>query len=78
MGVRVTQGATVVREPDDELAAVASKSADPTDAYSVATTQRLHSLTAGATYTVTAYYRSTNTNVRAWFDNTFLQITPQY
>ncbi|MFF2570184.1 hypothetical protein [Streptomyces sp. NPDC058084] len=78
MCVRIMQGTTVHRDLDDELAAVASKSADPTDAFSSSTTQRLHSLTAGATYTVTAYYRSTNANVKAWFDNTFIQVTPQY
>ncbi|MET9432963.1 hypothetical protein [Streptomyces sp. NPDC006551] len=78
MGVRVTQGSTVHREVEDELAAIASKSADPTDAFSASTTQRLHSLTPGLTYTVTACYRTSNTNVRAWFDNTFIQVTPQY
>lgn len=78
MCVRITQGATVVREVEDELAAMASKSADPTDAVSVSTTQRLYNLTPGQTYTLTAYYRTTNTNVRAWFDNTFIQVTPQY
>ncbi|GAA2786153.1 hypothetical protein [Streptomyces showdoensis] len=78
MCVRITQGATVVREVEDELAAMASKSADPTDAVSVSTTQRLYNLTPGQTYTVTAYYRTTHTNVRAWFDNTFIQVTPQY
>ncbi|MET9372971.1 hypothetical protein ABZX98_02290 [Streptomyces sp. NPDC002992] len=78
MCVRVTQGTTVHRELEDELAAMASKSADPTDAFSVSSTQRLHSLTPGLTYTVTAYYRTSNTNVRAWFDNTFIQVTPQY
>ncbi|MFE5482085.1 hypothetical protein [Streptomyces sp. NPDC056527] len=78
MCVRVTQGATVHREVEDELAAIASKSADPTDAFSASSTQRLHTLTPGATYTVTAYYRTSNANVRAWFDNTFIQVTPQY
>ncbi|MFI1653947.1 hypothetical protein ACH4ZU_03260 [Streptomyces sp. NPDC020472] len=78
MCVRVTQGTTVVREVDDEYAIVGSKSADPTDAVSISTTQRLSSLTPGATYAITAYYRTTNTNVRAWFDNTFIQVTPQY
>ncbi|MFC9337119.1 hypothetical protein ACFT0G_33550 [Streptomyces sp. NPDC057020] len=78
MCVRITQGATVFREVDDELSAFASKSSSATDAVSVSTTQRLSGLTPGATYTVTAYYRSTNANVRAWFDNSFLQVTPQY
>ncbi|MFI8518969.1 hypothetical protein ACIGEZ_14250 [Streptomyces sp. NPDC085481] len=78
MCVRITQGTAVHRELDDELAACASKSADPTDAVSASTTQRIHSLTPGATYTVTAYYRSSNANVRAWFDNSFIQVTPQY
>ncbi|MEU8758092.1 hypothetical protein [Streptomyces sp. NPDC048659] len=78
MCVRVTQGATLVRELDDELAAISSKSADPTGPASVATTQRLYNLTPGASYTVTSYYRTSNANVRAWFDNTFIQVTPQY
>ncbi|MGW0466847.1 hypothetical protein ACWDX6_16460 [Streptomyces sp. NPDC003027] len=78
MCVRITQGTTVHRELDDELAVMASKSADPTDAFSASTTQRLHSLTPGLTYTVTAHYRTSHSNVRAWFDNTFIQVTPQY
>ncbi|MFI8827089.1 hypothetical protein [Streptomyces sp. NPDC053431] len=78
MALRILQGTTVVRELEDELACVASKSADPTDAVSASTTQRLSGLTPGAVYTVTAYYRTTNANVKAWFDNTFIQVTPQY
>ncbi|MFJ8664541.1 hypothetical protein [Streptomyces sp. NPDC093600] len=78
MCVRITQGNTVHREVEDELAAMASKSADPTDAFSASTTQRIHSMTPGLTYTCTAYYRSSNANVRAWFDNTYIQVTPQY
>ncbi|WP_329117199.1 hypothetical protein [Streptomyces sp. NBC_01353] len=77
MCIRVTQGATLVREVEDELAVKGSKSADPTDGYSVATTQRLSGLTAGATYTLTAHYRSSNTNVKAWFDNCFIRVDPQ-
>lgn len=78
MCVRITQGATVIREVEDELAAMASKSPDPTDAVSVSTVQRLSNLTPGQTYTLTAFYRTSNSNVRAWFDNTYIQVTPQY
>ncbi|WMX45548.1 hypothetical protein RGF97_12735 [Streptomyces roseicoloratus] len=78
MCVRITQGSNVHRELSDELACVGSKSADPTDAVSASTTQRIHTLTPGLTYTVTAYYKTSNANVRAWFDNTFIQVTPQY
>jgi hypothetical protein len=78
MCVRITQGTTVHREVEDELAAMASKSTDTTDAFSASSTQRLHSMTPGLPYTVTAYYRTSSTNVRAWFDNTFIQVTPQY
>ncbi|MFC8504896.1 hypothetical protein ACFU3J_21040 [Streptomyces sp. NPDC057411] len=78
MCVRITQGTTVIREVEDELAAMASRSADPTDASSVSTVQRLYNLTPGQTYTLTAYYRTSNATMRAWFDNTYIQVTPQY
>ncbi|MFF0433072.1 hypothetical protein ACFYU9_12720 [Streptomyces sp. NPDC004327] len=78
MCVRITQGSTVIRDLDDELAAMASKSSSPTAAVSASTTQRLYNLTPGQTYTVTSYYRTSDANVRAWFDNSFIQVTPQY
>ncbi|MER7514780.1 hypothetical protein [Streptomyces sp. NPDC126499] len=78
MGIRVMQGTNVHRELEDELSVVNSRSADAANAVAVSTTQRLHTLTPGATYTVTAYYRTSHANIRAWFDNTFIQVTPQY
>jgi len=78
MGIRVMQGSTVFRDLEDELSVVHSRSADPSSAVSVSTTQRLSGLTAGATYSVTAFYRTSHANIRAWFDNTFIQVTPQY
>ncbi|WP_225802506.1 hypothetical protein [Streptomyces sp. NK15101] len=74
MGVKVTQGSTVHSDVNDSNAVVAASPAN----ISVATTQRLQNLTAGATYTVTAYYRGTNTALQTWFNNTFLQVTPQH
>ncbi|MFF8375067.1 hypothetical protein ACF07V_02875 [Streptomyces sp. NPDC015661] len=74
MGVKVTQGAAVHSDVNDSNAVVAAAPGN----LSVATTQRLQNLTAGATYTVTAYYRGTNTALQTWFNNTFLQVTPQH
>ncbi|MEU7038075.1 hypothetical protein ABZ958_30970 [Streptomyces sp. NPDC046237] len=73
MGVKVTQGATVHRDVSDAYAVVAAAPGN----ISTSTTQRLHTLTPGATYTVTPFYRSSNTALQAWFNNTFVQVTPQ-
>ncbi|MER5887316.1 hypothetical protein ABT160_26155 [Streptomyces sp. NPDC001941] len=78
MCLRLTQDTTVVRDLNDELAVLASKGADATGGISTSTTQRLTGLTPGATYTLTSYYRTSNANLRAWFDNSFIQVTPQY
>ncbi|MFF5975758.1 hypothetical protein ACFY7C_30055 [Streptomyces sp. NPDC012769] len=74
MGVRIMQGTTLYRDNNDSYAVVCQSPGN----ISVSTTQRLHTLTAGATYTVTAYYRTSNTALQAWFDNTFLQVDPQH
>ncbi|GGT88354.1 MULTISPECIES: hypothetical protein [Streptomyces] len=74
MGVRVTQGTTVHRDNSDSYAVVCQSPGN----ISVSTTQRLHTLTVGATYTVTAYYRTTNSALQAWFNNTYLHVVPQH
>ncbi|MGW8768232.1 hypothetical protein ACWGN5_37795 [Streptomyces sp. NPDC055815] len=78
MCLKVTQGSTVVRDLDDELAVKGGRSASPADGVSASTVQRLSGLTPGAPYTLTAFYRTTHANIRAWFDNSFMQVTPQY
>lgn len=75
MGVKITQGTSVHRELDDEFSVMSSVNTGPVSA---STTQRLSNLTPGATYTVTSFYRTSNAAVRAWFDNSFVQVTPQY
>ncbi|MGW2016046.1 hypothetical protein [Streptomyces sp. NPDC001927] len=77
MGVRVTQGATVVRELDDELSVKAARPTEHVDGFSASTTQRLSNLTAGASYTLTAYYRSSDAGLKAWYDNSFIRVDPQ-
>ncbi|MFB7454699.1 hypothetical protein [Streptomyces sp. NPDC056194] len=74
MGVKVTTGATVHSDVNDSNAVVAASPGN----VSMATVQRLQNLTAGATYTVTAYYRGTNSALQTWFNNTYLQVTPQH
>ncbi|MFF5934193.1 hypothetical protein [Streptomyces sp. NPDC012508] len=74
MSVKVMQGTTVHRDNGDGWGVVCQSPGN----VSVSTTQRLHTLTAGATYTVTAYYRTTNTALQAWFNNTFLHVVPQH
>ncbi|MEU9999516.1 hypothetical protein [Streptomyces sp. NPDC050848] len=77
MGVRLTQGTTVVRELDDELSVKAARPTEHVDGFSASTTQRLYNLTAGASYTVTAYYRSSDVGLKAWFDNSFMRVDLQ-
>ncbi|MEU6982730.1 hypothetical protein ABZ946_04825 [Streptomyces sp. NPDC046324] len=74
MSVKVMQGTTVHRDNGDGWGVVCQSPGN----ISASTTQRLHTLTAGATYTVTAYYRTTNTALQAWFNNTFLHVVPQH
>ncbi|MEU7011797.1 hypothetical protein [Streptomyces sp. NPDC046332] len=74
MSVKVMQGTTVHRDNSDSYAVVCQSPGN----VSVSTTQRLHTLTVGATYTVTAYYRTTNSALQAWFNNTFLHVVPQH
>ncbi|MGW1716442.1 hypothetical protein [Streptomyces sp. NPDC002156] len=69
---QVTQGSTVIWTAVDQNAAVYSGSPGA----SVSTTVRLGSLTAGATYTVTAMHRSTTSGVACWFANAFLRVDP--
>ncbi|MFE0649161.1 hypothetical protein ACFVZH_11280 [Streptomyces sp. NPDC059534] len=78
MCLRITQGTTLVREVEDELSAKVGKPALPSDGVSASTIQRLNNLTPGASYTLTAYYRTSHVTLRAWFDNSFIQVVPQY
>ncbi|MGW5420305.1 hypothetical protein [Streptomyces sp. NPDC003943] len=71
---KILQGTTVVRDLDDEFG-VMSPVLGPT---STSTTQILNNLTPGATYTVQTWYRTSNTAVRAWFDNVFVCVQPLY
>ncbi|AWZ09519.1 MULTISPECIES: hypothetical protein [unclassified Streptomyces] len=68
--VRVTQGATVVWEPDDERSALHHGDR----ASSVSTTIRLGSLTADAPYTVTLMHRTSVAGVQSYFDSIFLRV----
>ncbi|GEB56558.1 hypothetical protein [Streptomyces gardneri] len=74
MALKLTQGATVVGDLDDEYATVA---ASP-HLISVATTRRLSNLTAGATYTLTAFFKmvTNTTSLKGGFDNTFIKVDP--
>ncbi|MFI6286870.1 hypothetical protein ACIBCM_19335 [Streptomyces sp. NPDC051018] len=73
MSLRVTRGATVDLEPNDNLAVVYSGSV----AASVSSVMRLHSLIPGTSYTLTALHRSSNAGVRAWFDGVYLRVDAQ-
>lgn len=72
MSPQVAQGSTVIWPADDERAATMSGAVNK----SASTQLRLNSLTAGATYTVTAMHRSSNSAVTCWFDTLFLRIDP--
>ncbi|MFD5145357.1 hypothetical protein [Streptomyces sp. NPDC058401] len=68
--VRVTQGATVIWEPDDERSAVHHGDR----ASSVSTMIRLPSLTLDAPYTVTVMHRTSMAGVTTYFDSIFLRV----
>lgn len=72
MSPQVALGSTVVWAADDERAASGSGAVSK----SVSTQLRLNSLTAGATYTVTAMHRSTSSTVTCWFDTIYLRADP--
>ncbi|WP_329380752.1 hypothetical protein OG625_15635 [Streptomyces sp. NBC_01351] len=68
--VKVTQGATVIWEPDDERSALHGGDRPS----SVSTMLRLASLTGDAPYTVTVMHRTSTAGVTTYFDNIFLRI----
>ncbi|MCY0953853.1 hypothetical protein [Streptomyces sp. H27-S2] len=72
--VRITQGSTVVWEPDDERAAIASGAF----ANSVSTVLRLSSLNGDAPYTATVMHRGSQATARTWFDSIFLRLDPLF
>ncbi|MFF3333250.1 hypothetical protein ACFYWX_27480 [Streptomyces sp. NPDC002888] len=72
MSPQVTQGSTVIWAADDERCATSSGDVGKT----VSTQLRLNGLTAGTTYTVTALYRSTSSQVTCWFDARYLRVDP--
>lgn len=72
---RVTQGTTVLWEPDDGRAALVAGTGAHTTPMAV---HRLGSLTAGATYTVTAMHRTSNAAAKAWFDNITIRVDPMF
>ncbi|MEU2057042.1 hypothetical protein [Streptomyces bungoensis] len=69
---KITQGSTVYFNPNDEYAAMYGGPV----AGSVSTMWRLYGLTPGATYTMTALYRSTDAAVTCGFDNLFMRVDP--
>ncbi|WP_137993963.1 hypothetical protein [Streptomyces vilmorinianum] len=75
ISVKVTQGSTVVWEPDDERSAVCAS----VHYTSVGTVQRLTNLTPGASYSITVMHRvvANTLNLKAWFDNVYLRVDPQ-
>ncbi|MFB7517833.1 hypothetical protein [Streptomyces sp. NPDC056144] len=74
MALKLTSGATVVQDLDDEYTTLVAG----TLATSAATTRRLTGLTPGTTYTLTAFFRvQANTlSLKAGFDNTFIRVDP--
>ncbi|MEU6623567.1 hypothetical protein ABZ926_22730 [Streptomyces litmocidini] len=74
MALKLTQGATVVNDLDDDYATIAASQ----HMVSVSTTRRYSSLTPGATYTLTAYFRviANTLSLKAGFDNTFIKVDP--
>ncbi|MFF8607630.1 hypothetical protein ACF06X_16975 [Streptomyces sp. NPDC015346] len=75
MALRLTQGSTVVQEPSDDYAVMAAT----VHSLSLSMSRRLSGLVAGASYTLTAYYRvvANPSGVKAWFDNSFIRVDPQ-
>ncbi|MEU5915916.1 hypothetical protein [Streptomyces sp. NPDC047141] len=76
LALRLTQGATVVQEPDDEYAVVGSNENFST----LSMNRRLSGLTPGLTYTFTLHYRlvANNAGAQSWYDNAFVRVDPQY
>ncbi|MER5964224.1 hypothetical protein [Streptomyces sp. NPDC002057] len=74
MALRLTQGATVVNDLDDEYAVTAAS----TTLLSASASRRLSNLTPGATYTLTAHFRilANTLGLKAGFDNTFIKVDP--
>ncbi|WP_030687866.1 hypothetical protein [Streptomyces globisporus] len=74
MALKLTQGATVVNDLDDDYATIAASQ----HMVSVSTTRRYSNLTPGATYTLTAYFRviANTLNLKGGFDNTFIKVDP--
>ncbi|MFJ5828776.1 hypothetical protein [Streptomyces sp. NPDC093089] len=74
MALKLTQGATVVNDVDDDYAVIAASQ----NMISAANTRRYSNLTAGATYTLTAFFRviTNTTTLKAGFDNTFIKVDP--
>lgn len=74
MALKLTQGATVVTDLDDDYAAIAASQ----HMVSVASSRRYSNLTPGATYTLTAFFRviTNNLTLKAGFDNTFIKVDP--
>lgn len=72
MAPKITQGSTVIFNPDDEN----SCAHGGTVGASVATMWRLYGLTPGLVYTMTAHYRSSDAAVTCWFDNLFMRVDP--
>uniref|UniRef100_A0AAU2JRT1 Minor tail protein n=1 Tax=Streptomyces sp. NBC_00049 TaxID=2903617 RepID=A0AAU2JRT1_9ACTN len=70
--VRVTQGATVIWEPDDERSALHHGDR----ASSVSTMLRLGSLSGDLPYTVTVMHRTSTAGVTTYFDSIFLRVDP--
>ncbi|MEV6326390.1 hypothetical protein [Streptomyces sp. NPDC051909] len=76
LALRLTQGTTVIQEPNDEVAAICASD----NQVSTASARRLSGLTPGLNYTLTAYYRivANTAGVKAGFDNVFIRVDPQY
>ncbi|MDX2559969.1 hypothetical protein PV371_09935 [Streptomyces sp. TX20-6-3] len=76
MALRLTQGATVVDELNDEYAAIVASDT----LVSCSAMRRFTNLTPGAAYTLTAYFRILVNTLghKAGFDNTFIRVDPQF
>ncbi|MER5308183.1 hypothetical protein ABT034_10390 [Streptomyces sp. NPDC002773] len=75
MALKLTQGATVISDLEDDYAALAASQ----HMVSVSTSTRQSGLTAGATYTLTAFFKvnsPTTPVLKAGFDNTFIRVDP--
>ncbi|MFI8371483.1 hypothetical protein [Streptomyces sp. NPDC085466] len=74
MALELSQNGTVISAPEDEYGIYAAS----TTTLTASSVRRLSGLTAGATYTLTAYFRVVpNTPaVKAYFDNTYIKVDP--